>query len=194
MKSIPDVTVPEGTKGAWCVERFEVSKRDADFENMRSIFGGGRYIRPGIYTRLTRHGHVVMSDTPAEKSDHLSPVLRASNHCLVNGLGLGMVVNAMLLKPEVTKVTVVERSEDVIALVAPHYLSQYGDRVNIVLADAFAYKPTGQYDVVWHDIWDNICSDNLEQMTKLKRKYGRRAQWQGCWCEYETRRYARAGR
>jgi hypothetical protein len=31
-----------------------------------------------------------------------------------------------------------------------------------------------RYDMVWHDIWDDICSDNLEGMAKLHRKYGDR--------------------
>lgn len=192
---IPNVIVPEGTKGNWRVERFEVSKHDADFENMRAMFGGGRHIRPGIYTRLMRGHTVVMSDTPAEKRDHYWPVHVANGHCLLNGLGLGMVLNAMLMKPTVTKVTVVELSKDVIDLVGPHYQNLYGNMLEIVNADAFTYKPTAKsYGVVWHDIWDGICSDNLESMTKLKRKYGRRAEHQGCWCEAETRYYARSGR
>lgn len=196
MSIIPNVTVPLGVKGAWAVDQFEVSKKDADFNNMRAAFGSSaRFIKPGIYTRLTRNGKTIMSDTPAEKRDHWWPVDRAEGHCLVNGLGLGMVVNAMLLKEQVTKVTVVELSQDVIDLVAPHYLAQYGDRLEIVKADAFTYQPAAaRYGVVWHDIWDDICTDNLPQMTKLKRKYGRRAEKQGCWCESEVRDYARRGR
>jgi hypothetical protein len=43
------------------------------------------------------------------------------------------------------------------------------------------------YGAVWHDIWDNLSVDNLPQMTALKRKYGRRARWQGCWSEPQVR-------
>jgi hypothetical protein len=191
VKSVPLVTLPEGRKGDWAVERFEVSKRDADFNNVRSLFSGDRPIQPGTYTRLTYRGSVIMSDTPMERCDHIWPVIHSHGHCLVNGLGIGMVTNAMLLRKEVTKVTVVEISPDVIALVAPHYQSLYGDRFEVVNEDAFTYKPIGKYGMVWHDIWADICTDNLEEMTKLKRKYGRRTDLQGCWCEAETRRAAR---
>lgn len=37
-------------------------------------------------------------------------------------------------------------------------------------------------------IWDSLCADNLEEMTKLKRRFGRRTDWQGCWGEYQCRR------
>ena len=43
-----------------------------------------------------------------------------------------------------------------------------------------------------HDIWDDICLDNLETMATLHRKYGRRCDWQGSWkrdwLKYQQRR------
>jgi hypothetical protein len=134
-----------------------------------------------------RHGTVVMSDTPAEKQDHYGFVHAAKGHCLINGLGIGMCLKAVLLKESVTAVTVVEKSADVIALVAPYYTDP---RVEIVHSCAFEYEPPKgvRYGAVWHDIWDNICSDNIEQMKRLHRKYGRRAGWQGSWCRWECER------
>lgn len=97
----------------------------------------------------------------------------------------------ILLKPEVTDVTVVEISQDLIDLVAPHYQDP---RVTIVCADAFEYKtPKGKkYGMCWHDIWSGICSDNLEEMAKLHRKYGKKAAWQGSWCKHECKRLKRS--
>ena len=62
-------------------------------------------------------------------------------------------------------------------------------------ADALEYKPPRgeQYDVVWHDIWPNICTDNLPEMHKLHRKYGRRCNWQGSWCRAEHEYYRERG-
>ena len=103
-----------------------------------------------------------------------------------------MVLQACLEKPSVTRVTVVELSADVIALVAPHYQERYGERLRIVHADAYTYKPDlPRYGCVWHDIWDDLCEDNLPQMTALKRKYSRRADWQGCWSEATVRAHKR---
>ena len=94
-----------------------------------------------------------------------------------------MVLQACLDKPEVTKAIVVEKSEDVIAMVAPFYREKYGDRVEIVHACALEYRPTkgSRFGMVWHDIWNYICGDNLEDMKKLHRRYGRLTDWQGSW-------------
>lgn len=180
------VSVPEGKKGCWSVEKFEISESEARFA---SINCHGRPVSPGCYTRLLRNGSLVMSDTPMEISDHLSFIYRAKGHVLINGLGLGMCLQAVLENPEVTKATVIEISQDVIDLVAPHYQNKYGDRVEIICADAFEWKPPkgAQYGAIWHDIFDGICSDNLPSMTKLKRKYARKCQWQGCWGREQIR-------
>ena len=183
---IPAVAVPEGRMGPWSVERFEVSAREAA---LFSINRQGRCIKAGTYTRLSHEERgVVMSDTPAEKRDHVGFVVNAKGHVLINGLGLGMCLAAALRKPEVERVTVVELDADVIALVGRHYAADA--RVEIVHCDAFAYQPPKgvRYGAVWHDIWDDITSDNLPEMTRLHRKYGRRADWQGSWARYECER------
>ena len=122
-----------------------------------------------------------MSDTPSEMRDHLYAVGEAHGHCLLNGLGIGMVLKNILLKTTVERVTVVEVSPEVVELVGPHYKDE---RVEIVCVDAFDFKPPKgvRYQMVWHDIWDNICADNLPEMHRLHRKYGKRADWQGSWC------------
>jgi hypothetical protein len=180
------VTVPEGTSGDWSVARFTVSEAEAKFSALRAAIKGEHAVPAGTYTALRyggrTSGEIVMSDTPGEMRDHLEPVYRARGHVLINGLGLGMVLAAVLRKPAVTQVTVVELSKDVIQLVAPHYVDP---RLTIVHADAFKYTPPrgSRYEVVWHDIWPTICSDNLKEMRQLRRKYARRATWQGCWSE-----------
>lgn len=182
---IPQVTIPEGQSGDWRVERFIISEADARFANIRaSMKRGARYVQAGSYTRLMRGSTVVMSDTPAEMRDHTYAVRAAKNTVLINGLGIGMVLNACLIKPEVERVLVVEKSADVIALVAPHYRSLFGDRFEVVEADALSYTPPKKqrFGAVWHDIWDYICADNLPQMTTLHRRYGKRTDWQGSWC------------
>ena len=105
---------------------------------------------------------------------------------MVHGLGLGVAVQAMLNKKKVQKLTVVEISSDVIALVGSYYAALFGNRLEIINADAFTWKPPKdvRYGVVWHDIWDNICSDSLPEMHKLHRKYGRKTDWQGSWCRW----------
>lgn len=180
------VDVPEGTDGVWSVSKFTVSKKDADFENMRASFSfssGGQHILPGTYTQLKRGGTLVMSDTPSEIRDHMSPINRATGEVLIAGLGLGMVVKACLKKPEVTRVTVVELAPEVIHLVGDHMKGIHGDRLNVVQADIFKWEPPKgvRWDVAWFDIWDDICMDNLDEMATLNRRFGRRVAWKGCW-------------
>jgi hypothetical protein len=173
------VQIPEAQRGAWRIERFKVDKFGALRYSLK-----GRGIPVGEeFTRLMRDDVLVMSDTPAEMDDHYLAVSKAYGSCLINGLGIGMVLKAVLKKPEVTDVTVVELSCEVLDMVAPHYQDQ---RVTFVQADALTYKPPPdkRYQMVWHDIWDNICSDNLPQMHTLHRKYARRADWQGSWCRH----------
>lgn len=72
---------------------------------------------------------------------------------------------------------------DVIRLVAPPYQAIYRDRLVVIQANAFEFvPPKGKwYGVVWHDVWNDLCADNLSEMSRLHRKYGRRCDWQGSW-------------
>jgi hypothetical protein len=195
------VDVPVGESGEWKVEKFKVEEADMAFQRIRAVVNpreSSRMVPVGEYTRLTRGSgvfrEVVMSDTPAEILDHLDFITEARGKVLINGLGLGVALNAVLQKPEVEQVTVVEISEDVVKLVGQHYLDKANGKLKIIVADALTWRPEKgeHFNVVWHDIWDNICSDNLESMKKLHRSYGKRCDWQGSWgkelCEDQRRR------
>ena len=185
------INVPDGKSGNYEVETFTVREDDARLMRIRSIFGSGRgLIQPGEYKKLKRDGVMVMSNAPDEIRDFMPFVHRSRGSVLVNGLGLGVLLRALLAKDEVEEVTVIEKSADVIKLVAPTYA--HDKRLTIIHADAFEYKPPKgkRYNCVWHDIWDTICSDNLPEMKTLHRKYGRCSDFQLSWCrrECEARR------
>jgi hypothetical protein len=114
--------------------------------------------------------------------DHHEVVARARGRVLVCGLGLGMVLGAILAKPDAERVTVVEVERDVIELVGPHYAC---DRVGIVCASAFDYEPPAgiRFNAVWHDIWPAVDVHKLPEMLQLRRKYAPISDWQGCWAE-----------
>lgn len=183
------VDVPKGRSGDWSIEKFTVNEDEANNHNMMSVFsfsGGQRYIIAGEYTKLVRNGTIVMSDTPAEIGDHIFFINEATGNVLINGLGLGLVIEALFQKKEVKSITVIEKSLDVINLVSEHYKNKCpkDKKLNVIHADALEYKPEKdkKYNAVWHDIWDYICGDNLEKMKTLHRKYGRKTNWQGSWC------------
>ena len=168
------VDIPEGQSGEWRIEKFTVSEQEAKFSELRakiSFSDRGRPVKAGIYTRLLRNGTLVMSDTPAEIDDHYGTLRWSRGNVLLNGLGLGVALKIVLGNQGVKKVFVNELSEDVIKLVRPYFTD---DRVVINHADAFEWKPPRgtRFGMIWHDIWDNICEDNLPEMKKLHRKYG----------------------
>lgn len=197
-KYIPKSTVPEGKSGDYEVRKFFVSKDEADLFNLGNMFNFEfhRDIAPGAYTKLVKvtdesndKGILWMSDTPAEARGHLDFYYSATGNVLINGLGLGLIARAVLLKPDVEKVTINEINVDVIRLVAPHLLKEFGDRLVINECDAFTWKPQNgdRFNAVWHDIWPSICYDHYEEYKKLMRRYGHwlvKPHWQYCW-EYD---------
>ena len=184
-----EIDVPDGISGNWAVKSFLVTKENSNFERMRSIFQHVRgYLPPGNYKKLTNNGTMVMSNTPDEIRDFLYSLSCINGKVLINGLGLGVTVKYLLNNPEITSVIVIEKSKDVINLVAPTY--SLDKRFKIINEDCFKYKPPKgeRYDFVWHDIWNYVTSDNLPEMHKLHRKYGKRCHDQASWCRYECER------
>lgn len=176
--------VPQGTSGDWRVERFEVDAAAERFQRLRCALNPhrpARLVSRGSYTRLTRRWCVVMSDTPDEMRDHAELFLHAKGRVLMHGLGLGCAASVLARMSNVTGIVVIEKSEDVIKLVMPT-VTKLG-KVVVVHGDALTRKPAKgeRYDVVWHDIWDDISKDNIDEMRMLQRRWARRCGWQGCW-------------
>lgn len=189
--------VPAGERGVWRIEIFEVDAQAARWESMRAAVSGlGRTVGEGRYTRLMRGREVWMSDTRDEYRDHVELERRAHGRVLLNGLGLGCAARMCLAKPDVEHVTVVEIEPDVIELVRPALIEEFGaDRIEVVQGDAMTWRPPvgALYGAVWHDIWESICSDNLKAMNTLTRRYARRADWQGSWARGLCELYRRRG-
>lgn len=190
-------TVPDGTSGDWKVYSRTVDDHEAKFANLRAAVNGRSeaYVRPGTYKVLARGGEVFMSNTPMEKRTNLWPLWRAdagAKSFLVTGLGLGIVASLLLRRPHVERVTVLELSPDVVALVAPHVADP---RLEVIQADAFTWKPPAgsRWDVAWHDIWADMSVDNLPEMTKLKRRFRAFCGVQECWAADLCRRERRRG-
>lgn len=196
---VMSTVVPDGVEnGSARIEHATPSQREAALASMRFSIGGGRgYIKAGeTYCQLFVGNCLWMSDTSDERRDHWAPVHHAKGQVLIAGLGLGMVALACALKPDVDKVTVIEINTDVTALVLPYLrdalrkAGQDPDKLVIIEADIYTWKPPkGQmYDCIWFDVWENVCTDNLEGLGKLNRRFARRtAGYRGSWVEQELR-------
>jgi hypothetical protein len=177
------VDLPEGQVDGLRIDRFTVA--GSDYETFRAALHG-RPISPGTYTRLMDGGRLWMSDTPAEKCDHLEAVWKiaepGTRRVLINGLGIGMVLKAALAYDHIEHIDVVEIDPRVIELVGPHYADP---RVTIHQADAYeqcrAWPRGTRWDAAWSDIWPNLCTSHLADMARLRRSYGRRTTWHDCW-------------
>ncbi len=160
--SIPDI-LPEGVKGSAKIEHFTVKK---DFWAMREG------VTPGKYARLYVDGQLLMSDTDNERSTNWRVAYKSNGRVLIAGLGIGMILTAILDKPEVESVIVIEKYQDVIDLVAPHYRHP---KLTVICGDIFEWKPAKgeKFDTIYFDIWGDISTDVLGEMATLHRRFGR---------------------
>lgn len=179
--------VPPGRSGDWVIEKIDFPERVAPIggDPRPDCF---RY-RSGRVTRL-RCGEVdYMTDLYDEWWTQTEAIEQASargGRVLLTGLGLGLVAEAILRHSErVEGITIVERSPEVIDLVAPYLGRRYGSRIEIVHADAFGYRPSStRFTVGWHDIWpDPHHPSVLDEVAVLKDRYRHVCDWQGSWPE-----------
>ncbi|MDA7316288.1 hypothetical protein PJ201_17580 [Escherichia coli] len=184
MKScFSDLPVKDGKSGTWKLDTFEITTDKALTLALRAECTGNtdEFIPPGgsLYKILAGsdlHRGIGHHHIPAVGQAAIS-----TGRVLINGLGLGMVLHAILQKDDVTHVTVIEKEQDVINLVAASFATDL--RVEIINADAMEYCPPAgvTYNACWHDIWTDFATANLAQMDKLESKYRDICDWQGSW-------------
>ena len=159
---------------------YDVTSFDAAMATMRGIrtYSGRACV-------LKVNGRTMMSDTNHERATNCEVVRQARGDMLIGGLGLGMILHPIMAKPEVRHVTVIEQSQDVIDLVSPTLPRR--DDITIIVADLMEWKPPRgmTWDVIYFDIWPDICIDNLGEIATLHRRFGRRKRpggWMDSWC------------
>ncbi len=191
--------IPEGKEGDAEIVHFQVSEDDARATALRALLhgDGDEIVHPGRYCKLKIGDSLVMTDTEMERRSNLEIVTQARGNVLIAGLGLGMILVPILKKKEVEKVTVVEKNKNVLSLVAPHIYrhmpSLATHKLRVVNDDIFEWVPVGarrSYDVIYFDIWSTMNTDNLADMTKLRRRFAwwlKAGGWSGCWYQEELR-------
>lgn len=187
--------IPAGKSGNAEIRHVRVTEHDAMMSALR-----GQHLNVGPLCQLLVDGQLVMSDGPEEHRSNTYAVQRAHGDVLVAGLGIGMILVPIVQKAEVRTVTVLESNPHVIRLVEEplrDYLGwQHAPKLNVVQADVrtWRWSPGAAWDTIYFDIWEDICTDHLPEMTKLKRRYAKRRRstnpqsWMGAWSEAELRR------
>lgn len=172
--------------GDYALGKFTIRQNDS-----YAIFHG---ISPGNYVRLCHRGEVVMSDTDMEKRTNARFVVNAHGNVLIGGLGIGMILLAIQDKSDVEKIIVVEKSEEVIALVKDQL--PLNNKVEIVHADVWEYVPPCKFNTIYLDIWNYINTDVYrDSMKPLISRYRKflvakeldNKRFIDCWCRLEAK-------
>lgn len=129
-----------------------------------------RGLTPGIYTKLSRNGSIIMSDMPMEYRSSAEFLEEAYGDVLIAGLGLGLNIIALQEKSEVNSITVVEKHEEVIDLVYPYLPLK--KKCTVICSDIFDYvpPPTHKFQTMYFDIWDKINYD-VSEIDILSEKF-----------------------
>jgi hypothetical protein len=152
----------------------------------------GTCISPGYYTRQwiisampvllrrnpqdTDEWETWMSLTPHEIESQEPGCLYARGHTAIMGLGMGWIAVNAALNPNVLKVTVVERDEEVINLFAGAGVleqtpPEIGAKINIIHGDALDWRPREPVEFLFADIWRTLAEpDTPADVRSMQRK------------------------
>jgi len=190
----------EGQTKNFELKKQKTTKQEVKLAELRAIFNP-EAIPPKIGTLMvlkrksgkTWRDDCVMSDAEFEKMTNREFVNVARGNVLIAGLGIGMIVIPLLKDKGVKKITIVEKEKDVIDLIFSKVKKHdKSNKLEVIHSDIFELElPKEQkFDVIYFDIWDNVCGDNYQQMKDLKKKF-RKNRAKGsimmCWQEESTR-------
>jgi len=102
-------------------------------------------------TNLKIGGQVVMLDDPLHWLGMKELAKHSKGKVLVGGLGLGLIVHALIENEVVTDIDVVEINPDVIKLITP--LLPLSEKLHIENYDVMAVSPEKDYNTVILDLW-----------------------------------------
>jgi hypothetical protein len=123
---------------------------------------------------LDRGSDTWMSTMPVEIESQQIGVDCAAGEVAIFGLGMGWAAAASALRPEVSRVTVVERDRELIALHSALGLfarlpGGAGRKVRIVEGDAFGWRPDRPVDLLMPDIWLSLVGDGrVEEVRRMQ--------------------------
>ena len=172
----------EESKGIAKLSRFEF-KPDPLF-NLHAARDHPMFrIREGEYIKLHVNGRLMMSDTGMERISNKPFINNATGKVLIAGLGIGLIIHNTLPNNSITEITVIEKYQDVIDLVAPKFNDP---RLNIICADIHTWEPPKgtKYDTIYFDIWPDICVENLSEIRSLHARFKSRKApngWMNSW-------------
>lgn len=175
-----NIVIPERKIGKWELKRERLGAGEAfvcrDFlvtDDGRLIPQLGFFAEAFDFPAVLEGGREWMTLMPNETVTTKPAIASARGKVLTYGLGLGYFAYMASEKEDVSSVTVVELSPDVIELFKSFILPQFPhkEKIRIVCADAFEYAektaPAEKYDFIFADFWHD-AGDGRDLMLKMK--------------------------
>lgn len=155
--TIMSTILKEGRKGKVKLTKKTISKgtKIRTYDWRQGCFYDGTMDASMPIVMLSEGKSIWMSDTPQEQESLVPVIQRARGDVLMGGLGIGYLPTRLMRKAEVKSITIVEKNQDVIALVYPQI---WGPKTNIIVGDIFDYLigTDKRYDFIHVDIWMGI--------------------------------------
>ena len=181
------VDIPAGVSGDFEVAHYTNETTDKNWQ----VYLDMKNENHSNYTVLLKEGcpMPIMQDSEAEYNEHATLFENATGDILIGGLGLGFCHQPLIDNPDVTSVTIIENSQDVIDLVWPH--CPRDNRFNLIIADIETWvipeaikqhRTSDPWEYAWFDTWtvDNALNYNQHQALMLE-KYGDYVTTIGSW-------------
>jgi len=178
------VNIPSGTNGLWSIKKATGKWEDIIREiHEKDVETDGRYEPDGTYTFLFHEIFgTIMQDTTHEYLEHQPLWDNASGDILIAGLGIGMVNYKLIENPNVTSVTIVENSQEVIDLVWDHCPKD--NRFSLIKENIETWIPSSNFhwNYGWFDSWVTFNPLTQNQYQELmQNKYGSYCDAIGVW-------------
>ena len=142
-------------------------------DDMSEVPPLGYFKEPFTFPAVLEDGNEWMTLTPVDLDTCDDAIAAAHGKVITFGLGLGYYAYMVSEKPEVSSITVVEKSPSVIELFRRVILPQFpsAHKVRIIEADAFEYAeqimPGEHYDLAFVDTWRD-ASDGAPMYERMK--------------------------
>lgn len=143
-----------------------------------------------LSTKINDTVQCVMSNNLFERLTNQNFIDTAKGDVIIFGLGLGLILFPLLEDSEITSITVIDNSIDIIDNIGP-IIKNYdvNDKLTIIQGDAFTYYQQlneTKFDVMYFDYWNIVDSTIQTDMETLKELYKNNIKETGqimYWCE-----------
>lgn len=196
VKGVRHIFQNEKQVGLAKVTPFDFLHKDDPLFNLRQLREDPMFVvRDGEYVKLHVNGELMMSDTGMERISNKPFIKNANGDVLIAGLGIGLIVYNILENKNITSITIIEKYQNVIDLVSPNFNDP---RITYINADIFEWKPAKgvKYDTIYFDIWPQICTDNLKDISLLHNRFKsfkKSGGWMNSWLKDYLQKQKRKG-